>query len=91
MTEQNSKLPLFPLDSGANDWGHLVTGGCDTVDLAAEFGTPLYLFDENTPGDRRAELITSCLIDSCRELDLGPPRLIRRRETIDDPARCDVV
>jgi diaminopimelate decarboxylase len=29
-----------------NGRGHLVIGGCDTVELAAEFGTPLYLFDE---------------------------------------------
>jgi diaminopimelate decarboxylase len=28
--------------------GHLIIGGCDTVDLAADFGTPLYLFDEVT-------------------------------------------
>ena len=26
--------------------GHLVVGGCDTVELAAEFGTPLYVIDE---------------------------------------------
>lgn len=29
-----------------NDKGHLEIGGCDTVELAAEFGTPLYVFDE---------------------------------------------
>ncbi|HUS80128.1 MAG TPA: diaminopimelate decarboxylase [Armatimonadota bacterium] len=29
-----------------NDRGHLQVGGCDVVDLAAQFGTPLYLFDE---------------------------------------------
>ncbi len=28
--------------------GHLWIGGCDTVELAREFGTPLYLFDEAT-------------------------------------------
>jgi diaminopimelate decarboxylase len=26
--------------------GHLEIGGCDTVELAKEFGTPLYVFDE---------------------------------------------
>jgi diaminopimelate decarboxylase len=26
--------------------GHLQIGGCDTADLASEFGTPLYVFDE---------------------------------------------
>ena len=29
-----------------NARGHLEIGGCDAVDLAAEFGTPLYVFDE---------------------------------------------
>ena len=41
-----SRLPLFPPASEVNDRGHLVVGGCDVIDLAAEFGTPLYLFDE---------------------------------------------
>jgi diaminopimelate decarboxylase len=41
-----SRLPLFPPASEVNGRGHLVVGGCDVVDLAAEFGTPLYLFDE---------------------------------------------
>ena len=42
------RLPLFPINSKINDLGHLVIGGCDTVDLASEFGTPLYLYDELT-------------------------------------------
>ena len=29
-----------------NDAGHLEIGGCDSVELAAEFGTPLYVMDE---------------------------------------------
>jgi len=41
-----SRLLLFPPASEVNDRDHLVVGGCDVVDLAAEFGTPLYLFDE---------------------------------------------
>ncbi len=41
-----SRLRLFPSTAGVNDQGHLMTGGCDTVELAAEFGTPLYIFDE---------------------------------------------
>ncbi len=47
MVEQVKKLPLFPLTAGVNDMGHLVIGGCDTVELAAQFGTPLYIFDED--------------------------------------------
>ncbi len=42
-----SRLPLFPAGSSISDNGHLVIGGCDAVDLAAEFGTPVYIFDED--------------------------------------------
>ena len=41
-----SRLSLFPLTAEANERGHLVIGGCDTIKLAEEFGTPLYVFDE---------------------------------------------
>ncbi len=40
------KLSLFPPTSEVNSQGHLVLGGCDTVELAVEFDTPLYVFDE---------------------------------------------
>jgi len=40
------RLSLFPLTAEVNSQGHLIIGGCDSVDLAAEFGTPLYVFDE---------------------------------------------
>lgn len=29
-----------------NEYGHLEIGGCDTVELARQFGTPLYIMDE---------------------------------------------
>jgi diaminopimelate decarboxylase len=38
--------PVLPLTATANAAGHLEVGGCDTLDLAREFGTPLYVFDE---------------------------------------------
>ena len=43
-----AKLSVFPLTADVNNQGHLCIGGCDVVDLAREFGTPLYLFDEFT-------------------------------------------
>ncbi len=52
------ELPLagiLPLTAAANDDGHLTIAGCDTVALAHEFGTPLYVFDEET------------LLHQCRE------------------------
>ena len=45
------ELPLagiLPLTAAASDDGHLTIAGCDTVALAREFGTPLYVFDEET-------------------------------------------
>jgi len=39
---------VMPISASVNDAGHLVLGGCDTVKLAEEFGTPLYLIDEAT-------------------------------------------
>ncbi|MFC1908715.1 diaminopimelate decarboxylase [Chloroflexota bacterium] len=39
-------MSLFPLTAGVNQAGHLVIGGCDSTELAEEFGTPLYVFDE---------------------------------------------
>lgn len=33
---------------GVNEDGHLTIGGCDTVSLAENYGTPLYVMDEDT-------------------------------------------
>lgn len=30
-----------------NQKGHLTIGGCDTVELAKKYGTPLYVMDED--------------------------------------------
>ena len=37
---------LLPATAEVSDEGHLRIGGCDLVDLAAEFGTPLFVYDE---------------------------------------------
>ncbi len=39
---------ILPLTAALNEAGHLALGGCDSVELAREFGTPLYVFDEET-------------------------------------------
>jgi len=49
------RLILFPLTAGVSTEGHLIIGGCDSVELAAEFGTPLYVFDEVTLRQKCAE------------------------------------
>ncbi len=39
---------LKPLTAAVNALGHLEIGGCDTVELAKKFGTPLYVLDRYT-------------------------------------------
>jgi len=41
-------ISLLPQTVGVNSENHLLLGGCDSVELAAEFGTPLYIYDEAT-------------------------------------------
>jgi diaminopimelate decarboxylase len=38
--------PVYPIGSAINRRGHLEIGGCDAVELAAEFGTPAYIVAE---------------------------------------------
>ena len=57
MAGQVPRLSLFPLTAEVSDQGQLVIGGCDTVELAAEFGTPLYLFDELNLRSKCAEFM----------------------------------
>jgi len=39
---------ILPYTAEVNEKGHLAIGGCDVTRLAADFGTPLYIFDEAT-------------------------------------------
>jgi diaminopimelate decarboxylase len=39
---------ILPITAGVTPEGHLTLAGCDAVDLARDFGTPLYVFDEET-------------------------------------------
>jgi diaminopimelate decarboxylase len=38
---------VLPRSASVTTAGHLAIAGCDAVDLASEFGTPLYVFDED--------------------------------------------
>ena len=38
---------VYPLGSRLNERGRLEVGGCDVVELAAEFGTPAYVYGED--------------------------------------------
>ncbi len=46
--KQTDRLILFPQGTNINSKCHLEIGGCDTGELAAKYGTPLYVFDEGT-------------------------------------------
>src|SRR5579862_5108909 len=46
MASSTSLSDLFPLGSRVNDRGRLEVGGCDTIELAREFGTPAYVVAE---------------------------------------------
>ena len=43
-----NELDIFPINTVRAAAGHLTVGGCDVVDLATQFGTPLYIYDEAT-------------------------------------------
>jgi diaminopimelate decarboxylase len=42
----NPRLEVFPQTAAVNNQGHLTVGGCDMAEIAKEFGTPLYVYDE---------------------------------------------
>ena len=44
--------PVYPAGSRVNEAGHLEIGGCDVVELAAEFGTPAYVYAVDELRDR---------------------------------------
>ena len=47
-TSESALAHVLPVTAAVNESGHLTIGGCDTVELAQEFGTPLYVYDEET-------------------------------------------
>jgi diaminopimelate decarboxylase len=47
MAIETSLSPVFPLGSRLNEYGRLEVGGCDTIELAREFGTPVYVVAED--------------------------------------------
>jgi diaminopimelate decarboxylase len=48
---------VYPLGSRVNERGHLEVGGCDAVELAAEFGTPAYVYAEDDLHARAREYL----------------------------------
>ena len=47
MATETSLSDVFPLGSRLDERGRLQVGGCDTIELAKEFGTPAYVVAED--------------------------------------------
>lgn len=50
---------LLPDTARINSLGHLEIGGVDVVDLVKKYGTPIYLYDEETIRNRIREFVSS--------------------------------
>ncbi len=48
---------VFPDTTEINSRGNLAIGGCDALELASQFGTPLYVFDEEMLRDRCRQFV----------------------------------
>lgn len=46
--QETANQNIKPVTTRVNDNNHLEIGGCDLTDLAKQYGTPLYIFDEET-------------------------------------------
>jgi len=57
MATSTSLSDVFPLGSHLNERGRLEIGGCDTIELAREFGTPAYIVAEDDLRARARRLL----------------------------------
>ena len=63
---------VFPETSEIDSNGRLVIGGCNTLDLAEEFGTPVFVIDEVTVRNRFQELEKDFSQNKLSPADLKP-------------------
>jgi len=66
MAAVQSLSHVFPLGSRLDERGRLEVGGCDTIELAREFGTPAYVVAEDDLR-RRARAFAAAIRDSGQE------------------------
>ncbi len=64
--EDPTQSKVWPESAKRNDRGELQVGGQGVVELAAEHGTPLFLFDEQDIRDRAKEFATAYLAENER-------------------------
>jgi diaminopimelate decarboxylase len=60
MATETSLSDVFPLGSRLNERGCLEVGGCDTIELAREFGTPAYVVAEDDLRSRARTFAQGC-------------------------------
>ncbi len=51
--------PVFPVGSRIDERGRIEIAGCDLVELAAEFGTPAYVYSEDDLRDRARQTVAA--------------------------------
>jgi diaminopimelate decarboxylase len=60
--------PVLPLGSRLNERGRLEVGGCDTVELAREYGTPAYVVAEDDLRERAQAFVQAGREAGCEDL-----------------------
>jgi diaminopimelate decarboxylase len=85
---------VYPLGSRVNERGHLELGGCDAVELAREFGTPVYVVVEDDLR-ARARAFADALATRHRDCDVlfaskAFPCTAVYRVLADEGLACDV-
>ncbi len=86
--------PVYPLGTRVNERGRLEIGGCDAVELAREFGTPVYVVAEDDLR-ARARVFVEALATRHRDYDVlfaskAFPCTAVYRLLADEGLACDV-
>ncbi len=61
--------PVYPAGSRVNERGHVEVAGCDVVELAAEFGTPAYVYAEDDMR-ARARAVQAAFAERCEDFEV---------------------
>lgn len=61
--------PVYPAGSRVNERGHIEVAGCDVVELAAEFGTPAYVYAEDDMR-ARARAVQAAFANRCEDFEV---------------------
>jgi diaminopimelate decarboxylase len=93
-TTINELSPVYPLGSRVNERGHLELAGCDAVELAREYGTPVYVVVEDDLR-ARARAFVDALAARHRDFDVlfaskAFPCTAVYRVLADEGLACDV-